>query len=205
MSMVETVVIRDPWDVDRRLAELHLTREGLLKVRSMAISAAADATDYHPANAAGTLAYQHGTFALRSEFVGEVWQLERLDGVETIRNDKTKVRVAFANVDVACSDSLKPKPRSRKGAGAERACQGNLFGNLPEYAPRQSTEWATYYVMTDEKGAAELTRPIVENNTFTAYVERIYLSDGSDMTLDPAVVDDDGDAAADFDPEVVRK
>jgi hypothetical protein len=205
MGLVETVVIREPWDVDRRLAELHLTREGLLEVRSMAVSAAADATDYHPANAAGTLAYQHGTFGLRSEFVGEVWQLERPDGVEAIRNEKTKVRVVFANVDVACSDTLKPKPRSRKGAGAERACQGNLFGNLPEYAPRQSGEWATYYLMIDERGAAELTRPVVENNTFTAYLERIYLSDGSDLALDPAVIDGDGDPTADFDPEVVRK
>src|SRR6267378_3995826 len=36
----------------------------LLRVRSVAISASADATPFHPANAAGTFAYQHGTFAL---------------------------------------------------------------------------------------------------------------------------------------------
>lgn len=72
MGMVETVTWRDPWDVDRRLAELRLgPRARLLKVRSVAIAAGADATPFHPANAVGTFSYHHGTFALRNEFVGD--------------------------------------------------------------------------------------------------------------------------------------
>ena len=133
VSMVETVVRREPWEVGARLVELQLQPiEKLLRVRSIAIAASADATPFHPANAAGTLAYQHGTFALRKEYVGEDWRLERPDGVETIVNEARKVRVVFANVDIACDDDLKPKPRSRKGAGAERVCLGNLFGSLPD-------------------------------------------------------------------------
>src|SRR5580704_14295658 len=169
MSMVETVVRREPWEVAERLAQLQLgTIEQLLRVRPVAISASADATSFHPANAAGTFAYQHGTFALRKEFVGKVWRLERPDGVEAIVNEALKVRVVFANVDIACDDELKPKPRSRKGAGAERVCMGNLFGSLPEYAPQQPAGWATFYLMVDQYGAAELTRPVVERSTFTA-------------------------------------
>ncbi|MGB8900742.1 MAG: hypothetical protein WCC90_16555 [Methylocella sp.] len=121
--------------------------EKLLRVRSTAIAASADATPFRPPNAAGTLAYQHGTFALRKVYVGEDWRLERPDGVETIVNEARKVRVVFANVDIACDDDLKPKPRSRKGAGAERVCLGNLFGSLPEYAPEQPEGWATFYLM----------------------------------------------------------
>jgi hypothetical protein len=205
MGMVETVVLRQPWDVDSRLAELQLgPRNRLLKVRSVAISASADATPFHPANAAGTFAYQHGTFALRNEFVGHIWRLDRPDGVEAIRDDTAKVKVVFANVDVACNDYLKPKPRSRKGAGAERVCDGNLFGSLPEFAPRQLDGWATYYLMVDDNGAAELTRPVVKNGTFTHYIERIYLSDGSDLDREPLELDD-GDVANGFDPQVVRK
>ena len=144
MGMVETVVLREPWDVDRRLSELGLgTRDRLLRVRAIAISASANATPFHPANAAGTLAYQHGTFALRDEFVGDAWRVDRPDGVETIRNAKTGVNVVFANVDVACDDNIKPKPRSRKGAGAERVCNGNLFESLPEYAPKPRNDSAT--------------------------------------------------------------
>jgi hypothetical protein len=207
MGMAETIVRREPWEVSARLAELQLGPvERLLRVRSIAISASADATPFHPANAAGTLGYQHGTFGLRDEFCkqGAPWRLDRADGVEAIINEALKTRVVFANVDVACDDDLKPKPRSRKGAGAERVCVGNLFASLPEYAPRQPDGWATFYLMVDERGAAELTRPVVKHNTFTAYIERNYLSDGSDLDRNPLALPD-GDVADGFDPEVVRK
>jgi hypothetical protein len=137
-GMAETVVRREPWEVAERLAQLQLgTIDRLLRVRTVAISASADVAAFHPANAAGTFAYHYGTFAVRKEYVGKVWRLERPDGVEAIVNETLQVRVVFANVDVACNDVMKPKPRSRKGAGAERVCIGNLFGSLPEFAPRQ--------------------------------------------------------------------
>jgi hypothetical protein len=206
MRRVETIVHREPWEVLGRLAELELTIEGPLRVRSIAIAASADATQFHPANASGTLAYQHRTFALRKEFVGKNWRLERPDGVEAIANETIKVRVVFANVDVACNDDLKPKPRSRKGAGAERVCMGNLFGSLREYAPQPAEGWATFYIMVDQRGAAELTRPVVENSTFTAWIERNYLSNEDDLDLDGERLPlDDGDRADGFDPEVVRR
>lgn len=82
---------------------------------------------------------------------------------------------------------------------------GNLFGDdLPEFAPIPAGGVATYYMMVDENGAAELTRPVVKGQTFSAYVERIYLSDGSDMDTDILSLDD-GDRADDFDPQVARK
>jgi hypothetical protein len=211
MSMAETVVRREPWEVAARLAELQLgSVEQLLKVRSVAISASADATAYHPANSAGTFAYHHGTFALRNEYVGKVWRLDRADGVEAIVNDALKVRVIFSNVDVASNDDMTPKPRSRKGAGAERVCVGNLFGSLPEFAPRQPDGWATFYLMVDERGAAELTRPVIRNSTFSSYIERNYLSNGDDLDREPFTQrdgsdDGDGDVADGFDPEVIRK
>lgn len=204
MSMVEAIVRREPWDVAARLAELQLTLDGLLRARTIAIAASADATPFHPMNAAGTFAYHHGTFALRKEYVGKVWRLDRPDGVEAIANDGIKVRVVFANVDIACDDNLKPKPRSRKGSGAERVCVGNLFGSLPEFAPAQLEGWATFYLMVDQHGAAELTRPVVKNSTFTSWVERIYLSNGDDLDGEKFPLDDD-DVADGFDPEVVRK
>src|SRR3990167_4618477 len=105
MMMTETIVLQEPWDVNRRLWELQLgprPLERLMKVVLAAISAGADATPFHPANAAGTFSYQHGTWALRNEFVGDAWLLDRHDGVEAIRNEAAKVKVVFANVDVAC-------------------------------------------------------------------------------------------------------
>ena len=204
MDMIETQVWKEPWDVNRRLAELELRRGALLKVVDVALSAGADATSYHPANAEGTFRYQYGVWALRDQFVGEEWLVHREESVETIRNDKLKVKVAFVNVSIACDDEQKPKPRSPKGAGSERVCSGNLFGDLPIYAPRQDGEWATYYLMVDGKGAAELTRPVISGDTFSYYVERIYLSDGQDADPEKFSTDND-DIVNDFDPLVVRK
>ncbi len=205
--MIKTIVLREPWDVDRRLAELDLSKAKLLQVRDVARASAANATLFHPANASGTFSYQDGTFALRNLHVGTGlrWLLDRTNGVEAIRNDVLKVRVIFGNVDVACDDTNTPKPRSAKGAGAERACQGNLFGNsLPEYAANPTDAFATYYLMVDENGAVELTRPVIRGRTFSSYVERIYLSYGGDNGLEDLFLDD-SDRANDFDPQVVRK
>ena len=93
---------------------------------TVALVEAANATSYHCSNAAGTFSYQHSRWALRQEFVEGEWTLDRCDGVEAIWNEDRKIRVIFSNVDIACDDEQPPKPRSRKGAGAERACIGNL-------------------------------------------------------------------------------
>jgi hypothetical protein len=202
MDLVKTVIRRDSWDADKRLAEMQLVREPLLECRDVAISEAANATAFHPANAAGTFSYHHGTWALRDRFVGEDWVECRADGIETIRNDKLKIKIAYCNVDVAC-DAEHPKPRSKKGAGAERAC-GGLFGDLPQYAPRPTGDYALYYLMVDGDGAVELTRPVLQGGTFTGAVERIFLSFGKDD--DEAVIADDKTGPVDnFDPQVVRK
>lgn len=205
-EMVETKVYREPADANRRIIELDLTRNGLLKVRAVALSSSANVTDFHAVNAAGTFAYQYGTWALRNEFAGEVWQLDRTDGVEAIRNENKRVKVIFTNVDLACNDIIPPKPRSRKGAGAERACQGNLFDvATPLFAPRQTDNWATYYFMLDVNGAAELTRPVIKGNTFTSYIERIYLADGSAPYDDETIFGEQDNAVVDFEPMVARK
>ena len=128
-----------------------------------------------------------------------------LEGVEAICNDEIKVKIIFVNVDIAHDYEHDPKPRSRKGAGSERMCSGNLFPDLPRYAPAQAKGWSIYYLMVDEHGAAELSCTVVRNGTFVAPVERIFLSDGSDIDGEAKLPLDDKDAANDFDPKVARK
>jgi hypothetical protein len=203
---VETVIRKEPYDCDRRLGELKLDRPRLLKVRLIALTAGANTDLFHPANAAGTMQYQYGTWALRSEFIDKQnWKLDRPGGVEVIANEALKLYVAFVNVDVACVDDYDPKPRSRKGSGAARVCQHNLFGDLPRFAVEIPRDWKSYYAMVAENGAAELSHCMVVNGTFTNYIERIYLSDGSDWELSRRSLDLEGDVAEDFDPQVIRK
>lgn len=203
MDFVETRVRKEQWDVDRRLAELGLIRPGLLRVVDVALSAAARATPFHPANAAGTFSYQDGTWALRDEFHNNGWEVDRSDAVEAIRRPSYGIKVVFSNVDLACDDNQPPRARSRKGAGAERACIGNLFGFLPTVARPPSGEWKTYYLMVDAQGACELSLTTISGGNFDTPVERIYLSDGSDFDGSRLMLDDG--EAEDFDPQVERK
>lgn len=205
MPFDTTKVFREPWDADKRLAELGLTRIGLLRVRATAILAARNTTPDHCANAFGTFAYQHGSWALRDVFCDKEWRLERPNNVEAIWNELLKTRVIFSNVDIACNDEQEPAPRSEKGSGAERVCVGNLFGELPRYIVRQFAGDATFYLMVDSNGAAELSRPVISGGTFSAYVERIYLSDGKDMSDDRLDLTGGDDVADNFDPQVARK
>jgi hypothetical protein len=205
MAVVKTIVHREAWDVDKRLDEMKLTRKGLLAARDVAIQESANATSFHPANAAGTFAYHHGTWALRHEFAGKDWVEDRVDGIEAIRNDALKIKIAFSNVDIACNDFQLPKPRFKKGAGAERAANGGgLFPDLPQYSEQATGEFALFYLMVDENGAAELTRPVVKAGTFESAVERIFLSNGDDD--DGKILHEDDTGPVDnFDPQVVRK
>lgn len=203
-ELLPTQTLRESWEVDPRLAELELTRKGLLQVAAVATDAAATATPHHCANAAGTFAYQHGSWALRDEFVGPKWKLDRPNNVEAIWNENRKVRVIYTNVDIACDDDQKPQPRSDKGAGAERVCSGNLFGRLPSYYSKQYAGESTYYLMVDESGRAELTRVVISGGTFSQFVERIYLIDDEDLEGDRLSFAA-YDAVSDFDPVVTRK
>ena len=209
MPFAETKVLREDWEVGPRLTELRTNKEKLLRVRATAVGAAADATPFHPANAAGTLSYQHGTFSLRNEHVGEnEWASDRPNGVEAIKNATIRTRFVFANVDVACDDEREPKARSDKGVGAERLCAENgLFDSLPRFANISEVNdagWTTYYLMVAPNGAAELSRAIVEDRRFAKFIERLYLSDGSDLDTEPKLLDSD-ECAEEFDPQVARK
>jgi hypothetical protein len=204
MDFIETRVFREPWDVDRRLAELGLTRKGLLEIRDGALNESANATPFHAANAAGTFAYHYGSWGLRHRYAGHEWAVDRSDGIEAIRNDARSIKVAYCNVDLAGDNDHTPQPRSKKGSGAERASSVGLFVDLPQFAPRPSGSWALYYLMVDQDGVAELTRPVVRGDKFVAPIERIHLSDVTDGGDEELIVDDSDDTPV-FDPQVVRK
>lgn len=204
MTPAETVILRDPWDVQLRLDEIGAHIAGLLRVIDFARGEAANQTPFHNRNFAGTIAYQYGSYHLRQEFVPQGWVVDRPCGVEAILNNKSRVRIVFANVDVCCNDFHQPKARSDKGSGAERVCSGNLFETLPHYTVVSRPGETTFYLMCGDNDAAELSRPIIKNKRFFGYLERLYLSSGKGSRVD---LPDFGseDAVLGFDPEVTRK
>lgn len=207
MGYTEIVVRREPWEVQPRLAELQLKSAGLMRVRDVAMTARANVTDNHAANAGGTLAYQDGVWCLRDEFVGEVWHKERPGGVEAIFNVDAKVRVAFANVDRCCDINHDPKPISEKGAGAEQLCKANLFGILPTFAKQQSAIGIPlFYCMVDPDGRIELSRPTISGNSFGPCVERNFISFGGDEDGgSKLMVDPRDEGPVEIAPTITRK
>lgn len=204
----ETILLKEPWDVDRRLAELGLTKEGLIRAVQVARAERNNATALHPANAPGTFAYHHTIAAIRREFIGMEWEIDRSDGIETIRNDARGIKVSFCNVDVACGKEH-PKPRSEKGAGAERASGPTLFEHAGAEDLRPMVRVpvggsALFYLMVDQQGRAELTRPVIARRTFVAAVERIFLIEDGEDEATVLPIETDGIADG-FEPQIVRK
>lgn len=202
---IETRRLDEPWDVDRRITELGLTKDGLVNAVQAARTASGNATALHPSNAAGTFGYHEGVAALRQEFIGEEWVIDRKDGVETIRSDRKGLKIGFCNVDRACGEKA-PKPRSAKGPASERACGPMLFDpeELRYFVRDDAVGLAFYYLMVDETGRAELTRPKISGKTFEGAVERIFLLSEGDEGETFLNLDDDG-TAEDFEPKIVRK
>ena len=206
MLNIETIVRTDIWDVEPRVRELNLSCKGIRRVRDVAMSARANATSFHPANASGTFAYQEGVWSLRDEFVGDDWILERPGGVEAIVNLALPARVAFANVDLCCDPNHDPQPISNKGSGAEKLCESNLFDWLPSFTKEETTIGVPlFYVMVDPEGAVELSRPTIVGNTFGPCIERNFISTGDDDQGIKTPLDLDSGEAVDDRPMVSRK
>jgi len=65
VAYVQTVIRRDPWEVEPRLQYLGLTSSGLRRIRDVAqLARAKNCTEDHAANAPGTHAYQDGVWCL---------------------------------------------------------------------------------------------------------------------------------------------
>lgn len=210
-ELIPTRINREAWEVEPALIAIGLDSVGLRRIAAKARADASNATPFHAANASGTYSYQTGTYSLRDEYItrDSGWHLDRTNGIEAVFNLKTMTRVVFSNVDLACDDEHEPKARSEKGAGAERACAGNLFGDyllLPRQVPRMHGQVRTYYLMVDGRGFAELSLALVRGGKFTNFVERNYLfgyeDDGGQGERLPL---DNSDTINDFDPQVQRK
>ena len=182
---IDTLIIDKPEEVDSFLRSLNLTRSGVLAIRDVAYGHFIDCSPLMAKNAPGTFAYHYGVLELRVQFIGDDWEMISDGGIEGIISPDRSTKVVFQNVDVACSITKKPQPRSKKGAEAERGCQGNLFEFYDVYAPEKVRSpragMAVFAVMVDERGAVEVSRPVIEDEKFSGFIVRAFVSDGDDF------------------------
>jgi hypothetical protein len=206
----ETVVVREELDVNRRLAELSMSKVAILAVRDAACSmGATGSSPFFPSNGAGQLAYQYGTREMRAQLDSLGWEIDQSFGTQGVRLIGKKTIVLYQNVDVACSIPHTPNPRSRKGAGSERLSQRSAFEVIEDQVPTtytmESSDGCVWYIMVAENGAVEVTNAVVHNGRFADLVERIFVSDGSDMDIARRIDDKNGDDAVDFEVVVTRR
>jgi len=209
MPRVVTKVYIDDIDVERRLSELGMDRQDVLDIRNVAASMhATGSSPLFPANGAGQLAYQYGTRELRATFLKRSWTIDQSYGTSGVRHPAQKIIVLYQNVDVACSLSNNPQPRSRKGAGSERLGQSNAFDLIEDQVPSthsgKELDVDVWYVMVAQNGAVEVTHALINNGEFSDLIERIFVHDGSDFdNLDDRLSSNDD--AVDFDIMISRK
>jgi hypothetical protein len=205
---IESEIINDPDKVSLLLEEWGLSTKGILAVRDAAHAQLVDASPLMATNAPGSLAYHYGVFEMRVQFLGKKWHIDRSGGIEAITNVKGDRKVVFQNVDIACSWA-KPSPRTKKGSGSEKECQGNLFDYYNVKAPEtiQSVESgiATHFIMVDERGAVEFSRPVLEDGVFVGFVQRLFVSDGSDLDVLKVADNEPNPPIDDFDVAVSRR
>ena len=204
-----TVVLQDVIDVDRRLAELGFgTRDDIQRIRDVACARAAEgASPFFPLNGPGTLAFQYGTRELRAHLHGLGWKLDDSFGTSGMQHADEPRLAFYQNVDVACDLPHDPRPRTRKGAGAERLDQDVLFDpeGIPTAFDSEAAGREVWYVMVAENGAVEVTNAVVRKGWFAEIRERLFVEDGDGFDVVDPAGDLPADDAVDFDVPVLRR
>lgn len=207
MPAFNPVIVSGGHDVTSRLADFELTIDQILSIGHVARSRHDDASPLMPINAPGSLAYIYGVDEMRNQIIDGDWVSDREMRVEAVVNRRLGMRIAYQNVDKACSLHWSPKPRSAKGTGSENLCAPTLFEHAGvEPGPLTNVRkdvLKTYYIMVAEDGGIELSRPIIENKTFGRFHERIFVKDLGEPWED--TIDTDNGPVNDFNIEVSLK
>jgi hypothetical protein len=132
---VAAVILSDEWQVVDRLAELALSRDGLLEVVHRCTAGYAGCTDNDPPAARGWEAWRMGVRGLREIFCGKEWTKSDAGGFSTIVNHQLQLQIAIASTDEVTGlirGDLAPENRLPKGSTAERAVAVNqVMDQLP--------------------------------------------------------------------------
>lgn len=195
MHSFNTAIASNLLEAQKRLEDFGLSIDQITSVRDSARAAAEDSSPLMPKNAPGTLAYIFGVEALRSQLQDETWQKDEALGIASVINHDLGIRIGFQNVDRAC-DITPPMPISKKGPASEQICSLSLFDHygmvletdkdrLPNEKLKDplGDQYITYFIMVGQDGSVELSSPIIYNQGYQGFGERIFI-DSADEDWD---------------------
>jgi hypothetical protein len=215
------LVYEHPFDARRRLAELGVSVEAIVKALKAGHLARISCTDNDPPFIPGTEAWRFVVRTLREELLKLGWRKDDPNNFSLVISDKRKI-----NIVVESGDDLtrvfpgNPTTKSLKGLLTEAVILRNsvredLFPDtITERLRRAATvlehpTWVLLIYITDEEYRAELSYPdAMDDSKITSWKERIFIPDDPNDPGALMVEGDDGgpdDGGPDFDIPVRRK
>jgi hypothetical protein len=220
----EPVIWLEPWDVDRRLAELGkgLTRALIAEVVARATAAYMACTPFHPRNFAPISRWGNGIAAMRELLVPRDWIPADRDGQPLIVSPDEALAITISSADKQTgkdTDGIQPRT-SAKGAVTVNAVEinGFLFAEMEADAMQKARSEARFVKNTwfllmhfdrfTGQVRSELSLPseIDDERRIVGWWERILLEPFEfDTTPLNAAGDDEGPDDGDITIEIKRR
>lgn len=208
----------EPYDRDKRLRELGLSRDVLIQIVEACVIGRGDTTDNDPRSAGGYFAYSFGTRRMRELYRGkDGWEKGQVDGIETIDHHGRRIRVAVVSTDAGtCIKTRSPRNRTCKGPAAEKVTDLNnqtemdFVDQSGRPLPRieNVSDYTMWYLCIFDSGStvrAELSMPVIfRSGYFIKFAERIFII-GSGEWDEIEHVEPREEAEPDFEIEIRRK
>ena len=210
-------IVANPLDVDLRLSDFGVNREGIRYIALAANGARNDSIAFDPKTAPGLFSYIYGVRALREVFVGNAGyaQVSR-QNIEAVYDAPLR-KIMFQTVDVACTAAA-PKAISEIGVGKQAVIERAGRSLFPEFDREEDQRiaklseyeraeaWYLCVAFSDAGVTCELSRPRgVANKQFSDFDERIFIIGHDDPESGSLLRLDDDTPPIEFTPLVFKK
>lgn len=198
----------EPWDVNRRLAELGLTRSILRKAVERGQAAWAACTANHPANFAGIAGWADAICGLGDELVPSGWERVDPNGQPLVVKGDIALTAASGDENTGRTAESQPQPRTKasKGPMTVEAVNRNAFlfpqmqkdddEKIARLIARTQNTWVLLMHRDEVEGEVrcELSRPITmdQERHINGWSERIILDPIDFEGLESGKREDDG-------------
>ncbi|WP_425907615.1 hypothetical protein [Nitrobacter sp. TKz-YC02] len=186
-------IYEHPSDARRRLAELGISVEAVIRALQAGQLARLSCTPNDPPFIPGTEAWRFVVRTLREELLSKGYRKSDPNNFSLIINDARKLNICVASADTLTrSTSGDPKTKHLKGLFLEAATIRNRHtgGLFPEDIPEEVRvaisvleypTWMLLIYITDDEIRAELSYPDkIEDGQIVSWKERIFIPDSAD-------------------------
>jgi hypothetical protein len=122
-------ILTEPWDVNRRLAEMGLTEDILARAGQKGLSAWASCTGNHPLNYPGIASWAEAIRSLGEDLAVDGWSRVDISGQPLIMNRDGSIALTVASGDenTGKNGSLPPRTKASKGPRTVEAVEANAY------------------------------------------------------------------------------